>query len=283
MGINTNVMFVGGPGSGKSNYLFRVWIAIEHETGLLIKSGLPPDLEYLHDGASRLLSGEFAPHTSIDAPATAQIPIAFRGSAEASSELTVPDVSGEVWDRVYQKREWPVAWDAYLAQRCGFTLFIRASSPHNVKPLDWLTCERLYKTHGAVRGDPRVPTQVMLVDWLQTLRTLVSRESTTKHVPKLSVVVTAWDTVDGDVAPTEYLNQEFPLFGQFLNAGLHGFDARVYGISVAGGDLNDQRFREALLASNPVKHGYCVTQHGRRSERSNDVLLPLYWALGHGT
>lgn len=274
-------MFVGGPGSGKSNYLFRAWIAIEHQTGLLRKSGLPPDLDYLHDGASRLLSGEFAPHTSIDAPSTVDIPITFSGSG-TSSQLTVPDVSGEVWDAAYQQREWPIAWDAYIARRCGFTLFIRAGSPHNAKPLDWITCERLYNTHGAVRGESRIPTQVMLVDWLQTLRALTSQESSTNHIPALSVVVTAWDTVDSDVGPADYLNREFPLFGQFLTAGLHGFDARIFGISIAGGDLDDPDFRAQFVAGNPINRGYCVVQQGRRMEQSKDILLPLYWALGHG-
>lgn len=282
MSTNLSVMFVGGPGSGKSNYLFRVWIAIEHETGLLRKVGLPLELDYLHEGASRLLSGAFAPHTSVDAPSTADIPIAFSG-ASGSSQLTVPDVSGEVWDAVYQQREWPVAWDAYIAQRCGFVLFVRAGSPHNAKPLDWLTCERLHKTHGAARGDTRVPTQVILVDWLQTLRALTSHKSTTSHIPRLSVVVTAWDTVEGDVGPADYLNREFPLLGQFLTAGLHGFDARVFGTSIAGGDLDDPQFRAEFLAGHPAKHGTCVVQRGRRTEKSKDVLLPVYWALGHGT
>jgi len=283
MNANTSVMLVGGPGSGKSNYLFRSWIAIEHQTGLLRKAGLPLELDYLHDGASSLFSGEFAPHTSIDGPpSTVDIPLAFVDS-DASSQLTVPDVSGEVWDAVYEKREWPVAWDTYIKQRCGFVLFIRAGSPHNAKPLDWLTCERLHKTHGAIRGDTRVPTQVMLVDWLQTLRTLTTNETSAQHTPRLSVVVTAWDTVDSELGPVDYLNGEFPLFGQFLAAGLHGFDARVFGVSIAGGDLDDKKFRAQFLAGNPTKHGYCAWQQGRRVEQSKDVLMPLYWALGHET
>lgn len=281
MSTNRSVMFVGGPGSGKSNYLFRAWIGIEHEAGLLRKSGLPRELDYLHEGASRLFSGEFAPHTSIDAPATAEIPVVFADSAIAS-QLTVPDVSGEVWDGIYHKREWPLAWDPYIAQRSGFMLFIRAGSPHNVKPLDWLTCERLYRTRGIARPDTRVPTQVILVDWLQTIRMLVSRDATTNGQPRLSIIVTAWDTVDTDTGPTDYLTREFPLFGQFLAAGLHGFDAQIFGASIAGGDLNDLAFRKEFLVGGATKHGYCIVQHGRRPERSKDILLPLYWALGHG-
>lgn len=279
MSVATTVVFVGGPGSGKSNYLFRAWIAIEHETGLLRKAGLPPDLDYLHDGASRLFSGEFAPHTSIDAPSTAEIPIALPGLSKASV-LTVPDVSGEVWDAVYHRREWPIAWDSYIESRCGIVLFIRAGSPHNAKPLDWLTCERLHKTQGGTSGDKRVPTQVMLVDWLQTLRSLALK---TGQSPRLSVVISAWDTVDSELLPPDYLAQEFPLLSQFLVAGMHGFDARVFGVSIAGGDLDDTQYRDEFLAGNPTEYGYCVVQQGRRAKKTPDVLLPLYWALDHGT
>lgn len=275
-------MFVGGPGSGKSNYLFRAWIAIEHETGQLRKHGLPPELGYLHDGAARLLAGNFAPHTSLSAPTTCEIPVTFVGNTTVSN-LTVPDVSGEVWNDVYERRQWPTAWDAFITDRCSFVLFVRAGSPHNVKPLDWLTCERLYKDRAVARAEARAPTQVFLVDWLQTLRELVTKGAGSASIPRLSVVVTAWDTVQEDLGPQEFLAREFPLLDQFLRADLHGFEARVFGVSIAGGDLdNDPKFRAEYLAHDPKAHGYSITATGRKSERKvDDVLVPLYWALGH--
>lgn len=275
----SSVMFVGGPSSGKSNYLFRTWIAIEHETGKLRKNGLPDELDYLHDGAGQLLTGSFAPHTSRNVTTTCEIPVSFIG-ANTSEKLTVPDVSGEVWNEVYERRQWPLSWDSYLAANCGFVLFVRAGSPHNVKPLDWVTCERLYKNRAAAKPDRRVPTQVYLVDWLQILRQLVTERSGSAHKPRLSVVVTAWDRVQTDPTPQEYIAREFPLFDQFLRAALHGFEARLFGVSVVGGDFSDPAFRAEYLSKDPIASGYSITARGRQPARDPDVLEPLYWALG---
>jgi len=272
-------MFVGGPGSGKSNYLFRVWMAIEHQSGRLRKNGLPTELDYLHDGASELLSGRFAPHTSLNVATTCEIPVSILGS-NTTSTLTVPDVSGEVWNGVCDRREWPVSWDSFLASECGFVLFVRAGSPHNVKPLDWVTCERLYKDRTAARAETRVPTQVYLVEWMRTLRQLVTERSGSSYRPRLSVVVTAWDGVQLDPGPHEYIAREFPLFDQYLRADLHGFDARLFGVSVVGGDLGDEGYRDEYLAQDPVTRGYCVVAIGRHAETEPDLLTPLYWSLG---
>jgi len=62
MSVPANIIFIGGPSSGKSNYLFRTWIAIERDKGRLVKNGLPDDLEYLHDGASAHPRTLFATH-----------------------------------------------------------------------------------------------------------------------------------------------------------------------------------------------------------------------------
>lgn len=277
---SNSVMFVGGPSSGKSNYLFRTWIAIEHGTGKLRKDGLPDELDYLHDGASQLLAGTFAPHTSRNVATTCEIPVSFIGGT-ASEKLIVPDVNGEVWNEVYERRQWPLAWDTLLDTRCGFVLFVRAGSPHNVKPLDWVTCERLYRDRAAARPDVRVPTQVYLVDWLQILRQLVTERSGSVRKPRLSVVVTAWDRVQTDAVPEAYIAREFPLFDQFIRADLHGFETRCFGVSVVGGDFSDATFRDEYLNKQPVASGYCITRRGQESTRHPDILEPLYWALGH--
>jgi hypothetical protein len=279
----SNVIFVGGPGSGKSNYLFRTWIAIERKTGRLSRNGLPPELEYLHDGASTLLDGKFAPHTSKDTKLVCEIPIAIRDHADSKGTLVVPDATGELWLDLYNKREWPKLWDDLVTTNCGFVLFICVGSPHNVRAMDWIASERFYGSH-ANATPTGVPTQVMLVDWLQILRTITRKKLGNDFNPHLSVVVTAWDRVPVDRTqedPEDYLETEFPLLAQFLRAGAHGFDARVFGLSVVGGDLErDPKFHDEYLQSEPSGQGYTVRQVNGATERSGDVMVPIYWALG---
>lgn len=283
MSITKNVIFVGGPDSGKSNYLFRTWIAIERETGFLVKNGLPVDLGYLHDGASMLLGGRFAPHTSRDTRHTSRIPIAQRGCSDTNSTLVVPDASGELWLDLYRKRVWPLAWDELITETCGLVLHVRAGSPHNVPALDWITCEHFYK-NGMPPQSTDVPTQVLLVDWLQILHAIADRNLGRRCTPRLSVVVTAWDRVPADRqqgSPEDYLETEFPLLAQFLQADSHGYDAKVFGLSILGGDPEfDPEFRKHVQQNDPSALGYVVTVISRGSERHADVLAPIYWALG---
>ena len=56
---NSAVLLIGGPETGKSNFLFRAWTHIFSADGLLEKDGMPPDAEYLRDGAERQLRGEY--------------------------------------------------------------------------------------------------------------------------------------------------------------------------------------------------------------------------------
>jgi hypothetical protein len=283
MSTPSNIIFVGGPGSGKSNYLFRTWIALERKQGQLISDGLPNELEYLHDGASVLLDGKFAPHTSKDTKTVCEIPILHRESPTSKSSLVVPDATGELWLDLYHKREWPVQWDKLVTEGCGFLLFICVGSSHNVAPLDWITCERSYGS-GAPPKPTGVPTQVLLVEWLQILASITKHKIGSSYMPRLSVVVSAWDRVSAtrqQEAPQEYLETEFPLLAQFIRAGAHGFRAKVFGVSIVGGDLElDPEFHKEYLQGEPSARGYAVYETLKGTVRSSDVLLPIYWALG---
>lgn len=287
MNAGRNVIFAGGPESGKSNYLFRSWIAIERETGRLIKDGLPFELGYLHDGASTLLDGSFAPHTSRDTRQICEIPVADRRRLDRRGQLVIPDASGELWLDLFEKREWPLAWDSLVTLNSGFLLFVRAASPHNVPALDWVTCERLY--NGALQPHPTgTPTQVLLVDWLQILRSIVDQRVHKSFAPRLSVVVSAWDRVTPDQQyspPRSYLEREFPLFSQFLQSGAHGFEARVFGVSIVGGDLDvDDEFRNEYRSGAPGSFGYMTIEGSLgQSQRDPDILGPIYWAMGLDT
>lgn len=278
-----NVLFIGGPYSGKSNYLFRSWIAIEREQGRILKDGLPAELDYLNAGALELLEGRFAPHTSRDTGGSiCRIPISIRERPESTSEIVIPDVSGELWTDLYDKRQWPTAWDALLEPSTGYLLFLQAGSPYEVPSLDWLTCERYFNDRSHAKPQPETPTQVVLVDWLQIVRYLLDHKIGASVTPRLSIVITAWDRVIAQRggAPADYLASQYPMLSDFLASGNHRFNVRVFGVSVAAGELDkDPTYKEKYLSENPAKEGYSVSEISQGRMKRSDVLSPLYWAL----
>lgn len=232
-----SVLLIGGPDAGKSNYLFRSWIAIDDGRGAMVKDGLPMELEYLRDGSERLLEGEFAGRTSEDVHERIEIPVRSSPSigAERHGVLVVPDMPGEQIRAIYRNRQWPQAWEDHVSDCCGCLIFVRASSKENVVPLDWATCIELYGAAmappagtgapetkpdpAAVSGAvvPRVevkpakqsdskgedqkyetPTQVLLTEWMQFLRLAIADLAGGGHRPRIGIVVSAWDAVPTD-------------------------------------------------------------------------------------
>ena len=131
---------IGGPDTGKTNYLFRFWIALrDGRQRELVQDGQPNDAEYLTKGAGVLLSGTFAGHTPKEAEAI-EISIKAKG---IPASLIVPDRPGEV-DAGLQSGHWPEKWDLLLTRARRASVFIRAHSELNVDPLDWIKVQRFF-------------------------------------------------------------------------------------------------------------------------------------------
>ena len=301
-----SVLLIGGPDAGKSNFLFRLWIAIDCGGGALVKDGLPSQVEYLREGAERLLEGEFAPRTSKVVDERVVIPIkSIHPELKASGALIVPDVSGEQILTICRNRQWSQSWESLISEQCGCLIFVRAGSDEVVAPLDWVTSFEKYggildgKTSNqpidsqmqndeqdAQESEPPVqPTQVVLTEWLQFLRLAFTDVVSGSCKPRVGVVVSAWDAVPIDQqksSPFQYLRDNFPMLHQFIESNNDRFDFQVFGVSIVNGDLkNDKSFRENYLNGRPQEYGLVVhTLSGRCIEESPDITLPVAWAVG---
>src|SRR5581483_5361049 len=137
--MNSSVILVGGPDSGKSNYIFRLWLAISNNEGCMSANGLPTHLEYLKDGCQSLLKGEFAQHTPHDVYSENVIPFrAATSDGMRTGEVVLPDCHGERWISIFKKREWTREWEDRIAEPCGVLIFVRAASDQLESPLDWM-------------------------------------------------------------------------------------------------------------------------------------------------
>lgn len=284
-----SVVLIGGPDTGKTNFIGRLWIALRTGGGALNASGTPDEIEYVEAVVESLHQGSFAPRTdkNLEADqASVTIPLGLEEShEEAIAELVIPDISGEVWKKAVQTKEFPPVRMAQLEGAVGALLFVRVLSPLNVNPLDWVTAAELMAYQGDDAHPAKMPTQVMLCEFLRFLE-LKLPDRTTGRKPRLAVIVTAWDLLDNDrstAGPQAYLQSEYPLFAGRLD-DLDRFDITIFAMSILGGDLQaDEDFRDSLLDSGLKSAGFIRFAHEGTIKEVSDFTLPIAWAIGSRT
>ncbi len=282
----SHIVLVGGPDSGKTNYIGRLWAALLARKGKLRAPQLPDDIRYVEETVEHLRKGEFAPRSSKSFEESRRDFVVSVVRAEDTPpelfEIVVPDVTGELWKSAVETFEIATEWMEQLQQSVGALLFVRVHSDQNIEPLDWINSEKLLKV---IPPDPNeigvVPTQVMLCELLRFL------ELTLKHgdvgaVPRVAVVVTAWDLLDKDAqgaGPLAYLRTQYPLFaGKILHA--EKLEVKAFGVTILGGDLIEAKFRNKFLESGSLETmGYCVFDNGAKLHKDEDMTCPVAWVL----
>lgn len=291
----TEIILVGGPDSGKTNYLARVWESIRSKTGALIAARPPGEITYVEEALEHLLKGEFAPRSDknvVQSTRTFSISVQRAGRSDLqTADIVVPDVTGELWKKAIESYELPQTWMASLQNASGALLFVRVGSDQNGLALDWVTCSALLKLPLPAdaadadvlapekSGGARIPTQVALCELLRFLEFGLKRSQNGSR-PRVSVVITAWDLLNADASakgPRAYLESEYPMFAGRLD-DIHTLDIRVFGVSVVSGDFVDPEFKAAFFNKNLRDSGYVVVDDNPGATIP-DLTLPIEWVM----
>lgn len=279
--MSRSIILLGGPDSGKTNYIGRLWRALDVGTGALHAAEQPDDINFVLEVADHLFQGGFAPRSEhSDARRDFEVVVAAKRDGPRS-RVVVPDISGELWRKAVIECEIAPDWMNELRQADAALLFVRVDSDQDVRPLDWVTSRNMMEKLGA-EEDQGLPTQVMLCELIRFLEgSLAKRED--GGLPRLSVVVTAWDRVDADTfehGPVAYLEREYPLVAGRL-ADLEYLEVQIFGLSVVGGDLkHDPDYRKAFLEAGLDDQGWVAVRDGDRWRKNSDLTLPIAWAVG---
>ncbi len=321
-----SIVLLGGPDSGKTNYVGRLWPSFKKRKGVLRAERLPDDIAYVDGAVEHLMQGSFAPRSDRNLEvgrADFSITVRSAGGEGEPTELMVPDISGELWTRTVATSEISQEWLDVMNEAEGAVVFVRALSDQNVKPLDWVTARNILQLDedqqdataeptGLEDGEPMVaagapavearqtseggdddgavelpsaldlPTQVLLCELLRYLDLYIADRAEGGR-PHVAVVVTAWDLLDAGMqaaGPMTYLRREFPLFaGRLADTGR--LDVKLFGLSVVGGDLeDDDEFRNRFLEQDISEQGWVVVEDGGGVRTDVDVMLPIAWAMG---
>jgi hypothetical protein len=274
------IIIVGGPGSGKSNYLARFWLAVHSESNNLILTTPPEDLLYIEGITAHLLQNKFVPRTEPEERAR-EFNIGLHskdGSIQA--QITVPDMYGEIWKKAVATYEIPENWLYTLRRSSQAILFVRIRNENNIQPLDWVNSQELLKAGLGEESNSEIPTQIALLELLRFIEENINKSIVNR--PKVAVLVTAWDLLDANESiesPYTYLEKQFPLFAGRL-ADIESLNVKVFGCSIVGGDLSDQEFEQTFQELKIEEVGYIVYEDENGNIiKSNDVTKPINWLL----
>lgn len=281
-----NIILIGGPDTGKTNFIARLWVALRTGSGALTALGTPDQIKYVEDIVHYLHQGSFAPRTDQNLEVgSGSITISLgldKSFKEEIAELVIPDISGEIWKKAVETRELASERMTQLEDAVGVLLFVRVLSDLNVYPLDWVNTAELMEYQGDNAHQHKMPTQVMLCEFLRFLELKLS-DRTAGRKPRIAVIITAWDLLDNDssaAGPRAYLEKEYPLFVGRL-ADLDRFEVAIFATSVVGGDLKaDKQFSEELLNSDFESAGFVRFDHDGTVKKVNDFTLPVAWVIG---
>ena len=279
--MSRSIILLGGPDSGKTNYIGRLWQALDDGTGALHAAEQPEDISFVLEVADHLFGGGFAPRSEhSDARREFKVVVAAKKGGPRS-RVVVPDMSGELWRNAVIDNEIAPEWMDELRRADAAMLFVRVDSDQDVRPLDWVTSRKMLEKLGG-EEDQGLPTQVMLCELIRFLEgALTDRDD--GGLPRLSVVVTAWDRVDAgkfEQGPVAYLEREYPLVAGRLD-DLKNIDVQIFGLSVVGGDLkHDPIYRQAFLEAGLDGQGWVAVLDEDKWRKDSDVTLPIAWAVG---
>jgi hypothetical protein len=249
--------------------------------GALHAAEQPEDISFVLGVADHLFAGSFAPrseHSEVRRDFEVVVAATKDGP---QSRVVVPDISGELWRKAVIDSEIAPDWMNELRRADAALLFVRVDSDQDVRPLDWVTSRTMLEKLGG-KEDQGLPTQVMLCELIRFLEySLTERED--GGLPRLSIVVAAWDRVDAgkfEQGPVAYLEREYPLVAGRL-ADLEDLDVQVFGLSVVGGDLkHDPNYRQAFLEAGLDGQGWIAVRDEDGWRKDPDVTLPIAWAVG---
>jgi hypothetical protein len=114
------------------------------------------------------------------------------------------------------------------------------------------------------------PTALKLVELLQ----FVARLGVKRPI-RIAVVVSAWDRIEDEGTPSDWIARRLPLVFQYLSANPEIFSPRFFGVSAQGDELTNAGALRAI--PRPADRIRVV---GQEVTETHDISMPVQWIAG---
>jgi hypothetical protein len=286
-GETVHISIVGLPASGKTTFLAALWHMVREAgavTALSFEQLSDGNYEHLNALAKLWRQGKIQQRTQLAGMRT--VSMRLKTGAGQSVQVTFPDVPGEDFSRMWEKRDLDKAmvdtlsapsilllvngdtiqFPAWVVERMALAKAIGLPRPAVAEDTEW--------------SADLAPTQVKVVDLLQMLMA----DDLDLGERRLALVLSAWDRVAGEgLTPEELLSMKMPLLDQYLRSGRDPWNWSVWGVSAQGGVYEDPEKDEKFAETDVLR------DLDRASDRikvvgddgaSTDITRPLDWLIG---
>lgn len=295
------IIFVGLPSSGKTTFLAALWDSINTKG-----SNKELELDNLKDCENEYLNfirREWLKYSSVTRTNNTMLQATSMNLKDSSNgekfTINIPDIKGETFRDQFSTREWSDEYKKIIDDVNGLVLFITPKDK-NARPQllrDAIRAERdlhkalkvantiiepskvmevteqSYKENKFIAySHEHTPSQVKLVDFLQMLH----YQKNFDNAVKLSVVVSAWDTIpETTITPEDWVKNHLPLLHQYISCNDDLYDPKYFGVSAQGGDYDLEQDMDILYEIKPIDRVKVKVNN----EIKKDISLPITWII----
>lgn len=278
-----SVLVLGGSGTGKTHYAGQLLGRMRHDRSgrLRVRPGGVNDLSKLEEVLASLEEGRSAGHT----PAETWTGIRCELETDDGTGVVLewPEYAGERLFAIVDQRMMPDEWRESVRSAAGWLLFIRPSTLKLyedllVRPTD--TVPRHSDSPAATVDGAGWDDRARYVELLQMFL-FAAAQSTHEfiEVPRLAVVFTCWDELNGEQrTPEQLLAKRLPLLNSFIRSTWRDGAWSVWGLSSLGRALRNDEPDEDFRTQGPESFGYVLRSEEATQDR--DLTSPVAWLLG---
>ena len=189
--MNKKLFIMGAPNAGKSTFLAALWHSINQKdvhTDLTLER-MAGNVNYLHGIEKKWLEVEKLGRTVMGQEQENLTILLYNDDVKL--ELEFPDLSGETFRDMYDKREISGKLKQKIENADSILYFVNVSDIHTSEFISEI--DPKYRSEGQKSKERKAseddPTQVQMIDLLQAILDI-------KKDVKLAIIFSAWDLVD---------------------------------------------------------------------------------------
>jgi len=266
---------IGMPQTGKSTFLGALWALVQSPLEQSVsEASFSGDRSYIQRLAEQVARGEEIDRTGVDTNEAMAVELAFESLG--SADVAIPDTSGESLRVLVEQHRWHPRLRAACEEATAVALFVHPARLRAPQPISLLA--GFGGDDGAATAAPEpvafdvhehAATAAELIDVFENVTELCSE----RWPIRLAVIVSAWDRVDGDPTPHEWMAARLPAVLATIESNPDIAALEVFGVSAQGGPLAS---REELLARGEVCDRVYACD---RAGRPISLVAPVRWAI----